>query len=172
MLHMVRKVIVRSLQSSTIWSCFIDGAFHASAPPDDSMQACNGVLRHGLYGGLRQPGPPWYHRLVRQVMSGTHVLEPNGRSIPAAAFRRAMAGDGGTLINEALANNIDLRVAASRMQQAAHRQAGRRSLLTVGQARSHGPRGSAFFRQRLRHSVELGSRQGVRARPRSCLAKP
>ncbi|WP_417224021.1 TolC family protein, partial [Achromobacter spanius] len=77
--------------------------------------------------------------LYEQAMSGTHVPDQWTASTAAAAFSPQWAGfaDGGTLtalINEALANNIDLRVAASRMQQAAHqaRLAGADLLPTVG----------------------------------------
>lgn len=92
--------------------------------------------------------------LYEQAMSGTHVPDQWTASTAAAAFSPQWAGFavGGTLtalINEALANNIDLRVAASRMQQAAHqaRLAGADLLPTVGigaRAATDPTPGSAF----------------------------
>lgn len=92
--------------------------------------------------------------LYEQAMSGTHVPDQWTASTAAAAFSPQWAGfaDGGTLtvlINEALANNIDLRVAASRMQQAAHqaRLAGADLMPTVGigaRAATDPTPGSAF----------------------------
>lgn len=92
--------------------------------------------------------------LYQQAMSGKQVPEHWEASARAAAFAPEWAGfpEHGTLqslIDEAQANNPDLRVAASRMQQAAHqaRLAGADLLPTVGvgaRAATDPTPGSAF----------------------------
>ncbi len=92
--------------------------------------------------------------MVKDAMAGTQVPPQWVTSAQAAAFEPAWAGfpQSGTLqalIDEALANNVDLRVAASRMQQAAHqaRLAGASLLPTVGigaRAATDPTPGSAF----------------------------
>lgn len=83
--------------------------------------------------------PPANDKLVEQAMAGTQVPAHWAASARAAAFQPDWAGFPGdavlqALIDEAVAHNLDLRVAASRMQQAAYqaRLAGADLLPTIG----------------------------------------
>ncbi|MDR6599818.1 NodT family efflux transporter outer membrane factor (OMF) lipoprotein [Achromobacter deleyi] len=92
-----------------------------------------------LMAGCANLDPPAKDALYQQAMAGTQVPAQWVASAQTAAFAPQWAGfpEHGTLqslIDEALDNNLDLRVAASRMQQAAHqaRLAGADLLPTVG----------------------------------------
>ena len=92
-----------------------------------------------LMAGCANLDPPAKDALYQQAMAGTQVPAQWVASAQTAAFAPQWAGfpEHGTLqslIDEALGNNLDLRVAASRMQQAAHqaRLAGADLLPTVG----------------------------------------
>lgn len=112
--------------------------------------ACMAMLMAGC-ANLNRPADD---AMVKDAMAGTDVPAAWTTSAQAAAFEPAWAGfpQTGTLqalIEEALANNVDLRVAASRMQQAAHqaRLAGASLLPTVGigaRAATDPTPGSAF----------------------------
>nr|WP_315847182.1 TolC family protein [uncultured Achromobacter sp.] len=107
-----------------------------------------------LMAGCANLEPPASDALYQEAMAGTQVPAHWAASVEAAAFAPQWAGfpEHGTLqslIDEALANNMDLRVAASRMQQAAHqaRLAGADLLPTIGlgaRAATDPTPGSAF----------------------------